>query len=167
MKISWTRRITPKFGRRSCRRIHSSAKKYCNETSLHGFRYLMKPSYGEKVFWSLVCIICTILCVLFIYNQMIRYQENRVTTTVRTTNFPIWEVPFPAVTICNSNVVYKNHTTQLVEILEHHDIPTEIINSYFANLSLVILNRKRSYDNFDHNDYIQVTNILEAEGFDT
>lgn len=35
-----------------------------------------------------------------------RFNTNPTITTVETTNYPIWNLPFPAVTICNNNKVY-------------------------------------------------------------
>lgn len=49
----------------------------------------------------------------------IRFVINPTITTIDTTNHPIWEVPFPSVTICNINKVHapsaENVTRQLLE----------------------------------------------------
>lgn len=44
-----------------------------------------------------------IIMMLLVWN---RYQTIPTITTVETTNYPIWKLQFPAVTICNNNKVY-------------------------------------------------------------
>lgn len=36
-----------------------------------------------------------------------RYDSTPFITTIETTSYPIWNVPFPAVTVCNINKVYR------------------------------------------------------------
>lgn len=55
-----------------------------------------------------------IVLMLLVWN---RFQTTPTITTVETINYPIWNLPFPAVTICNNNKVYgpaaENLTAQL------------------------------------------------------
>lgn len=37
---------------------------------------------------------------------MYRFTKTPTTTTIETTAYPIWEIEFPAITICNHNKVY-------------------------------------------------------------
>nr|XP_023014214.1 sodium channel protein Nach-like isoform X2 [Leptinotarsa decemlineata] len=154
-------------GNKSCERVRLKLRKYCEETTLHGFKYLTQTSKYQSVFWYLICIKCFILCVLFIYFQMIRYRDNRVTTTVKTTNFPVWKVPFPAITICNSNLVYKSHTGEIIELLQKFNIPDNVIEEYFQNLSNTILNDEISRTTLNLEKSIRITRILEREGYNT
>lgn len=39
------------------------------------------------------------------YLLQTRFSLNRLATVVETTNYPVYEIPFPAVTICNNNRV--------------------------------------------------------------
>jgi amiloride-sensitive sodium channel len=36
-----------------------------------------------------------------------RFHESPTVTTVETTTYPIWNIPFPAVTLCDNNKVYQ------------------------------------------------------------
>lgn len=46
-----------------------------------------------------------------------RFQTTPTITTVETNNYPIWNVPFPAITICNINKVYAPATKNITEKL--------------------------------------------------
>lgn len=46
-----------------------------------------------------------------------RFQTTPTITTVETNNYPIWNVPFPAITICNINKVYAPATKNITDKL--------------------------------------------------
>lgn len=95
-------------------------KEYCNETTLHGFKYFVdeKRSKIEKfvkfilivsklssfffgrVLWAIVLIISTVLCTLLIKSLL--KQVNRNLLVSYRTNIPVEvsSIPFPAVTYC-------------------------------------------------------------------
>jgi amiloride-sensitive sodium channel len=47
----------------------------------------------------------------------LRFDESPMVTTVETTAYPIWNIPFPAVTLCSNNKVYKSAAIKLAENL--------------------------------------------------
>ncbi|KAG5882179.1 hypothetical protein JTB14_016447 [Gonioctena quinquepunctata] len=98
---------------------------------------------------------------------MIRYNDNRITTTVTTTNYPVWKIPFPAVSICNSNLIYRSHAGKIIQILKNHEIPGDTIENYFQNLALTILNNELSGIDLDMTSLMNITHILQKEGYDT
>jgi hypothetical protein len=110
--------MTTVLGKVIMKRLQCCTKNYFSETSLHGFRYITdaKSSKFKSFFWALVCIISTCLCFILIRSQIRSYYSNRITTTILTTAFPIWEVPFPTVTLCNFNLIYKNNTQQFKDL---------------------------------------------------
>ncbi|XP_059471039.1 sodium channel protein Nach-like [Neocloeon triangulifer] len=89
---------------------------------------------------------------VLIFSTWSRYLESPTATAVETTNFPVWKVPFPAVTICDPNQVVLSKAKRLVqrmsegnkavenelmeafphfrEILKHNFVP-------FSNVSLL------------------------------
>ncbi|XP_011699645.1 PREDICTED: pickpocket protein 28-like [Wasmannia auropunctata] len=83
---------------------------YCDNTNLHGFRYISMggSSIIESVLWFVVCISSIVFCVILMLRLWANYSNNPIVTTIYTSN-PIWNVPFPAVTICNNNKVYRPH----------------------------------------------------------
>jgi amiloride-sensitive sodium channel len=43
----------------------------------------------------------------------LRFLESPTVTNVETTTYPIWNIPFPAVTLCNNNKVYQTAAMKL------------------------------------------------------
>lgn len=114
-KILLQKKIT---GKVIISRVQCCTKRYFQETTLHGFRYITDPKSSKlkSFFWACICAISTCLCFILIRSQFVSYYSNRITTTIATTAFPIWEVPFPAVTICSFNTVYKDATEEIREL---------------------------------------------------
>jgi amiloride-sensitive sodium channel len=57
--------------------------------------------------WGAVCILCVSVAVVMMKIVWLRFQDSPTVTTVETTTYPIWNIPFPAVTLCNNNKVYQ------------------------------------------------------------
>ena len=55
----------------------------------------------------LACYLC--------YPIFKKYRDEPVLTTVSTTSFPVWNIDFPAVTICNNNKVIASRVTAAVK----------------------------------------------------
>ncbi|GFG36325.1 hypothetical protein Cfor_05944, partial [Coptotermes formosanus] len=89
------------------------------ETSLHGFRYIISPKsrLAEKLLWSAVCITCVSVAIVMMDIVWLRFQDSPTVTTVETTTYPIWNIPFPAVTLCNNNKVHKTAAIALAKHL--------------------------------------------------
>ncbi|XP_063907596.1 sodium channel protein Nach-like [Zophobas morio] len=143
-------------------RLHFCIKKYYRETTLHGFRYITDPdsSKFKSYFWTIVCLISTVLCFILIRSQFRSYYSNRITTTILTTAFPIWEVPFPAVTICNFNLVYRHNTHQI------RQATPDAIDNFFSNLSSLILSNKLDKD-MKWTEHYSIVKVLERAGYNT
>jgi amiloride-sensitive sodium channel len=45
------------------------------------------------------------------------YINSPTVTTVDSTTYPIWEVPFPAIAVCNINKISKSATRNLAQDL--------------------------------------------------
>lgn len=69
------------------------------------------------MFWALACLLGTGFALTLMYLVWHRYDTTPTITTVETTNYPIWNVPFPAVTICNVNKVYRPAAENITAIL--------------------------------------------------
>ncbi|KAF5270640.1 hypothetical protein FQA39_LY01378 [Lamprigera yunnana] len=82
---------------------------YCNNTSIHGFKYLgERRSSVEKIWWGIVLAFSLYYCVLFIKEAYSKWEKSPVIVSFATTETPIWEVPFPAVTICPRTKAIKS-----------------------------------------------------------
>ncbi|KAK5641663.1 hypothetical protein RI129_010210 [Pyrocoelia pectoralis] len=82
---------------------------YCNNTSIHGFKYLgERRSSVEKVWWAIVLICSLYFCVDFITEAYHKWERSPVIVSFATSETPIWSVPFPAVTICPRTKAIKS-----------------------------------------------------------
>ena len=102
-------------------------KKYCEETSLHGLKYITENDRNpfERILWISLCFSGLCLAVFFIQprNRLVaffffplkffltdvrRYIKDPTTTTLASTDYPIWNIDFPGITICpNMKVIFN------------------------------------------------------------
>ncbi|XP_038106259.1 pickpocket protein 28 [Culex quinquefasciatus] len=77
-------------------------REYCFKTSLHGvgFLKLQATSRYEKVMWSLWILLSLAGCVYMTYVGYHKWENNSVVITYATRSLHVWQIPFPAVTIC-------------------------------------------------------------------
>ncbi|GBP37390.1 Pickpocket protein 28 [Eumeta japonica] len=71
-------------------------------TTLHGLKYLSERGLTvfERVFWLLTFLLSLILCFSLIYNVWYKWQNSPVIVSFSEKMIPVWQVPFPSVTIC-------------------------------------------------------------------
>lgn len=56
--------------------------------------------------WSIICLLAVAFSLYLGALLFDRFTSAPVIITLETTNEPIWDLKFPAVTICNNNKVY-------------------------------------------------------------
>ncbi|XP_031352499.1 pickpocket protein 28-like [Photinus pyralis] len=82
---------------------------YCNNTSIHGFKYLgERRSSVEKLWWVIVLSCSLYFCVDFMTEAYHKWQRSPVIVSFATSETPIWNVPFPAITICPRTKAIKS-----------------------------------------------------------
>lgn len=67
--------------------------------------------------WASACVMGAVFAIVLMGLVWDRFQTTPTITTVETNNYPIWNVPFPAVTICNINKVYAPATKNITDKL--------------------------------------------------
>lgn len=71
----------------------------------------------DLVFWSGSLLIGIALFIL-LTNLILQRRENAPTlTTIDTYYYPIYEVPFPAITFCNVNVAHRRSLQSIMDKL--------------------------------------------------
>ncbi|XP_063915468.1 pickpocket protein 28-like [Zophobas morio] len=76
-------------------------REYAEVTGLHGFRYVAeKRSTPEKIVWGLLLMISLGGCVYMINDVVYKYENSPVVVSFATEDTPLYQIPFPAVTIC-------------------------------------------------------------------
>ncbi|XP_068915305.1 pickpocket protein 28-like isoform X1 [Tenebrio molitor] len=82
--------------------LSSCFTEFSDNTGIQGFKYLGETgrSLFEKIFWLIVLCISLYICVSLIKLTWRKWDENPVFISFSKTPKQVWEIPFPAVTIC-------------------------------------------------------------------
>ncbi|RZC33873.1 ASC domain containing protein [Asbolus verrucosus] len=114
---------------------------YCNCSSVHGFRYFGEKGRTsfERFWWIIVFVICLAACVLSICRVYKRWEESPVIVNFANKGTPIYEIPFPAVTICpeSKSVQDKFNYTEILLKKEDNLLLTPQENIYLDYMSLL------------------------------
>ena len=77
---------------------------YFSTTTVHGFSYIVGGrNILEKVLWVLFIAIGVSFCTHILVNLYQQWEDNPVETTIDEVGLPIQDLPFPAITICDTN----------------------------------------------------------------
>ncbi|XP_015185582.1 PREDICTED: pickpocket protein 28-like [Polistes dominula] len=160
MRVHNSRDVSRKRRKAICQCLKEKFKIYCENTTLHGFRYVTvhQSTIIESVLWLLVCIMSIIFSIILMMRLWHNYDANP-TSTVISTNKPIWSIYFPAVTICNNNKVYNPHAKIFGNILSKHGINHSQSEKLFISLMKLTRPDKIDVDN------LTATRALEVLGF--
>lgn len=86
--------------------------------SIHGLRSIFRSTTTfEFIFWIVIFLIGLVYCCILLYENIADFNQQRVLRTIDTTAYPVFQVPFPAVTLCNFNFVYKLKMKNLETLL--------------------------------------------------
>lgn len=90
-----------------------------------------------------------------------RFQINPTITTIDTTNHPIWEVPFPAVTICNINKVFAPSAENITRQLLNRGIEYDRILLFYSMVPNLIS------PIYVEEEFLTISLILQDMGYTT
>lgn len=84
-------------------------REFCSNSTIHGISYIgsKRQSICEKFWWILVILVSLYGCGNLIDNIYRKWEENPVIITFDEKHTAVWEIPFPAVTICPESKVKK------------------------------------------------------------
>lgn len=112
--------------------LGETTSRFCSDTTLHGIRNILEAVHecSQKatrqqhlynivslVIWCSAICAGTVFAIILMGLSLDRFQRTPTITTVETNNYPIWNVEFPAVTICNNNKVYAPAAQRMAEML--------------------------------------------------
>ncbi|XP_063829494.1 pickpocket protein 28-like [Ostrinia nubilalis] len=82
--------------------IKKTLKDYSENSNLHGLKYIgeKERTLLEKLFWTFMFISCVVLCALQIFKVYTKWNDTPVIVTFAETTTPVWQIPYPAVTMC-------------------------------------------------------------------
>ncbi|VVD02755.1 unnamed protein product [Leptidea sinapis] len=83
---------------------------FCKRTDLHGFKYTVMDdlSIVERSCWGVAVFLSINLAIYFVITAYNWYARNPIVTVIESTQGAIWDVPFPAVTICDLNMISRS-----------------------------------------------------------
>jgi hypothetical protein len=72
------------------------------ETTIQGIPNLVRSEHSSlKIIWLIMLLIATCCCIYYVQDSVNAYLEHETVTTIKSIYQDI--VPFPAVSICNTN----------------------------------------------------------------
>lgn len=92
--------------------------------SAQGHEFALNIDWTEKYFlivyritWCVV-VVLALLGVLYVsYLLQVKFFSSLIATVVETTFFPVFEVPYPAVTLCNYNRINWERVPAAIDLL--------------------------------------------------
>ncbi|XP_055607831.1 pickpocket protein 28-like isoform X2 [Uranotaenia lowii] len=77
-------------------------KEYCEENSINAMKHLMASNQGllNRGWWGVSVMVASILSVLSAVSTYQKWVQNPIYISYEPQQIPMWQVPFPAVTVC-------------------------------------------------------------------
>lgn len=112
--------------RHRSRSTNSLLREYTINSTIHGVKYLGGPErpWPERVWWIVMFVISISVCSALIMNTYKKWTSDPVIVSFSQTPTPVWKIPFPAVTICPTNIVRQsqfNFTDILTKVQDRMD----------------------------------------------
>ncbi|XP_064210815.1 pickpocket protein 28-like isoform X1 [Tribolium castaneum] len=94
-------RVGPKKDPTLCLNACRYLREYCETCNIHGVHYLTeRRPKAEKIFWFLTLLLSISGCSFMIHEIWIKYQKNPIVVSFANEVKSLYEIPFPAVTVC-------------------------------------------------------------------
>ncbi|KAL1396786.1 hypothetical protein pipiens_010269 [Culex pipiens pipiens] len=96
---------------------------YCSGSSIHGVQYMgcRNRSWCERFWWMVVFAMSVGSCAFLIRETYVKWVQTPVIVSFAEKSTPVWQIPFPAVTICPQTKVQSkkfNFTEEFDGFLE-------------------------------------------------
>ncbi|KAJ3617445.1 hypothetical protein MTP99_007162 [Tenebrio molitor] len=131
---------------------------YTRIAEIHGIRFLSRRTAFERLLWGSLTLCCVLVCLAQIIKLCSRLYKSPVVVTFGTEAVNVYEVPFPAVTICPESKTDRRQ-------FNYHDNRIK-----FENKKPMTDYEQRSYEYIfsicDHLDISQQTNYFKERYFD-
>lgn len=110
-----------------------SAFDFGSITTIHGLRYVLnrQTGYVAKFALSIWMAVLFILCIVLLSNIWSRWHSEPLIVSLTDKPEPIWEIPFPAITICPETKSKQRvfNLKRIYNILNHKKPNEEIAKS--------------------------------------
>ncbi|XP_035708133.1 LOW QUALITY PROTEIN: pickpocket protein 28-like [Folsomia candida] len=109
---------------------------YCMDSSLHGLRFIGQPKRHlvERIFWIIAFLVSVGFATVLIFQIWDKYRLTPVITVFQPKDTRINLLPFPAITICNTNNVQKSKAEEYEKLVIDNPTNREANHDlYFLN----------------------------------
>ncbi|KAL1488811.1 hypothetical protein ABEB36_014607 [Hypothenemus hampei] len=119
---------------------------YSNNTGIHGFKYMgdQEMTIFERLWWLILFCISLYICINLIIQTYIKWDTSPVLVSFARSPTPVWQVPFPAVTVCSETKsrqreynFTENYHKMLNEIRGENETMTDEEKRKFTDLALI------------------------------
>ncbi|KAI5647059.1 amiloride-sensitive sodium channel domain-containing protein [Phthorimaea operculella] len=135
---------------------------FCKRTDLHGYKYIVMKDLNlfERTCWAAAVLASTVCAAYFVFTAYNWYARNPIVTVIESTQGAIWDIPFPAVTICNFNVISRRAARQFADTVT---LPANMTSDdVFEALRLTPLLHSTYLPDPEHKAYLyQLQAVLE------
>ncbi|KAK9883357.1 hypothetical protein WA026_001532 [Henosepilachna vigintioctopunctata] len=123
-------------------KLRNYFREYCEVSSIQGLSYIgKKSSIIERIWWITIFTICVSGSSLMVYKIFDKWSKTPVLVSLATKEEPIYDIPFPAVTICPESKIStqcSNYTKILMaRIRKNMKNTTYTENKYFDYMGLL------------------------------
>lgn len=127
----------------SIKNVNHDKNLYINKfhiSTIHGVKYITTNRTNKigKIFWATVLTISGIIFANCLYNHYERWSDSAIFINVAENAQPIWNIPFPAVTICpeiKTKTSMFNFTQIYNEISSNGGVFNNMSNEQYANIT--------------------------------
>uniref|UniRef100_A0A1B0A6D3 Pickpocket protein 28 n=1 Tax=Glossina pallidipes TaxID=7398 RepID=A0A1B0A6D3_GLOPL len=111
---------------------------YCDHSTIHGMKYLgeHKRPWWERIFWIIVFGVSIYTCAALIMNIWYKWNYNPVIVSFAEKSTPVWEIPFPTITICPENKAPQTIFNYTDTFWKWKDFHSNITQEYPTNEEL-------------------------------
>ncbi|KAF9823765.1 hypothetical protein SFRURICE_017328 [Spodoptera frugiperda] len=102
-------------------------------TTLHGTSHFTSRTGRSLVMWTLAVVGNMVLTIAFIMVIKQKFNENQIVTVINA-NCKVNQVPFPAVSICNYNMVSMRESQNIAKLLKQYNKTEDEIKKFFNAL---------------------------------
>lgn len=104
---------------------------FSSVTTIHGLRYVLNRQTGHitRFIWAIWMTVLFILCMILLMNVWSRWNSDPLIVSLTDKPEPIWEIPFPAITICpetKSKQTMFNLTRVYHNLMKHNPNKSEV-----------------------------------------
>jgi len=99
------------------KKMRTVATDYAQHATIHGLNYVAEEerTFGERLIWFLLWVGSIGLCFYGMQPIYQKWQNSPTITSIEDTNYAVWNINFPAVTVCSNNKAVKKKVAAVVK----------------------------------------------------